>query len=228
MLSRILIVAATGDEAAVLNRVACIESVSGRLFSAKKQLEVLVTGIGTVPTAWALAKKYSGQPKPDLAINIGIAGAFGDELEPGDVVMPVSDCFADAGVGIPGGFLTLAEAGLQDPDEFPFTRGKLIADNNYVSCIAGMVKFVSAVTVNTASGSEENIAMIHGKYQPDIETMEGAAFFYSCLMEKIPFIALRAVSNKVEPRDKKRWNIPLALNNLARGLNDVLLKLAAL
>ena len=36
--------------------------------------------------------------KPDLAINAGIAGSFNDRLNVGDVVMPVSDCFADAGI----------------------------------------------------------------------------------------------------------------------------------
>jgi len=53
--------------------------------------------------------------------------------------------------------------------------------------------------------------------------MEGATFFYICAIEKIPFLAIRAISNKVEPRNKKGWNIPLALNNLAGKMNEVLL-----
>jgi futalosine hydrolase len=134
-------------------------------------------------------------------------------------------CFADAGIDTGKGFLTLSEAGLQDPDKFPFRKGKLIAENDFVRRVAGIIEPVNAVTVNTVSGSEEVIRKIYEKYNPDIETMEGAAFFYVCAMENIPFLALRAVSNKVEPRNREKWNIPLALKNLTKGLNDVLMKI---
>jgi futalosine hydrolase len=55
--------------------------------------------------------------------------------------------------------------------------------------------------------------------------MEGATFFYICSRENIPFLAVRAISNKVELRNKNKWNIPLALNNLSEKLVDVLLTL---
>jgi futalosine hydrolase len=60
------------------------------------------------------------------------------------------------------------------------------------------------------------------KFDADIETMEGAAFFYSCLQLKIPFLQIRAISNFVEPRDKSKWNIPLALENLSTEIFDFL------
>jgi len=63
------------------------------------------------------------------------------------------------------------------------------------------------------------------KFNPDIETMEGATFFYICSMENIPFLALRAISNRVEKRNRDNWNITLALKNLSEKLNDVLLTL---
>ena len=40
--------------------------------------------------------------------------------------------------------------------------------------------------------------------------MEGAAFFYVCLKEKVNFFQIRAISNFVEKRNKKNWEI----NNL--------------
>jgi futalosine hydrolase len=46
--------------------------------------------------------------------------------------------------------------------------------------------------------------------------MEGAAVFYVCQMEKIPFLQLRAISNRVEKRNRNAWNIPLPLENLRR------------
>ncbi len=48
--------------------------------------------------------------------------------------------------------------------------------------------------------------------------MEGAAFFYACLMTQAPFLQIRAISNYVEPRNKDNWNIPLAIDRL----NEVL------
>ena len=45
--------------------------------------------------------------------------------------------------------------------------------------------------------------------------MEGATFFYICAREKIPFLSLRAISNKVEPGNRDAWDIQLALGNLA-------------
>jgi len=210
---KILAVAATSAEAGVLTVIPGIELIP------------IVTGVGSVATAWAMTKHFSSGLVTDLAINIGIAGSYNDEIQTGEVVLPVSDRFADAGIETKSGFLTLAEAGLQDPDDFPFKAGRIVSENSFVSQAVRILRPVNAVTVNTATGSEYSIKMIIQKYHPDIETMEGAAFFYICSREKIPFIAIRAISNKVEPRDRDKWNIPLALENLSVKLKEVLLTL---
>lgn len=210
---KILVVAATHAEAD------CLTVMPGM------DLIPIVTGIGSVATAWAMTKQLSSGLGINLAINIGIAGSYCDEIQTGDVVLPVSDCFADAGIETKSGYLTLAEAGLQDPDAFPFTAGRIISENRFISQAAGILRTVNAVTVNTATGSENSIKRITRKYNPDIETMEGAAFFYICRRENIPFLALRAISNKVEPRDREKWNIQLALHNLSLKLKELMLTL---
>jgi futalosine hydrolase len=50
--------------------------------------------------------------------------------------------------------------------------------------------------------------------------MESAAFFYVCLSQKVPFAALRAISNKVEVRNKAAWNIPQAVQNLETAIRE--------
>lgn len=210
---KILVVAATAAEASVLKVTSGVELIP------------VVTGIGSVATAWALTKQLSSGLIIDLAINIGIAGSYNEEIQTGNVVLPVSDCFADAGIETKSGFLTLAEAGFQDPDAYPFKAGRILSENSFVSQAVGILRPVNAVTVNTATGSENRIKMISRKYHPDIETMEGAAFFYICSMGKIPFLAIRAISNKVEPRNREKWNISLALENLSVKLKEVLLTL---
>jgi futalosine hydrolase len=44
--------------------------------------------------------------------------------------------------------------------------------------------------------------------------MEGAAFFYVCLQEKVPFIQIRGISNYVGEQNKSKWDIDLAISSL--------------
>jgi len=222
---RILFVTATSSEADVLRRIEGMVPVPEGLRFGNFEISLLVTGVGSIATAWALKQWLSINEKPDLAINAGIAGSYRDDLIIGDVVIPVSDCFADAGIEDGDNFLTMTEAGLNGADEFPFREGVLYSDNKYNNKIKSILKPVRAITVNTATGSENSIKKWVKKFNPDIETMEGATFFYICCREKIPFLALRAISNKVEPRNKSNWDIMLALNNLSEILHDLILTL---
>jgi futalosine hydrolase len=222
---RILIVTATGAEAEAASGFSSAVTPNGTLVSGNCVTESLVTGVGSVSTAWSLLKWLSSNPKPDLAINAGIAGSFRDGIEPGDVVMPVSDCFADAGIETREGFFTLWEAGLQGLNDFPFRNGLLVPENSLVNDLKMKIRPVKAITVNTATGTAATIEKLTGKYDPDIETMEGAAFFYICLRENIPCAAIRSVSNRVEPRDRSKWQIGPALRNLSGTMQELLLKM---
>jgi futalosine hydrolase len=222
---KILYVTATATEGATLNKIPDLERFREVSRFGKLEIHSLITGIGSVSTSWALKQWIDNNGKPDLAINGGIAGSYKDEFVVGDVVMPVTDCFADAGIEDGDNFLTLTEAGLVRADEFPFRHGLIYSDFKNKEKITSIIKPVDAITVNTATGSERTRGKLLKKFNPDIETMEGATFFYICSLEYIPFLSLRAISNKVEPRNKNNWNIPLALNNLSEKLFEVLLTL---
>jgi futalosine hydrolase len=56
---------------------------------------------------------------------------------------------------------------------------------------------------------------------PVVESMEGAAFHYVCLMEKIPFLQLRGISNYVGERNKANWKIRESID----ALNQQLIKM---
>ncbi|MNH40683.1 Futalosine hydrolase [compost metagenome] len=51
-------------------------------------------------------------------------------------------------------------------------------------------------------------------FPAEVESMEGAAFFYVCLSEGVKCVQLRSISNYVERRNRESWNIPLAIKNL--------------
>jgi futalosine hydrolase len=139
--------------------------------------------------------------------------------------MPASECFADSGIQDGNNFKTLYEAGLQKQNEFPFISGSISADSDYLNRMKSILRLVKAITVNTATGSESARIKLVNKFNPDIETMEGATFFYICTREKIPFLALRAISNRVEPRNRINWKIQTALQNLSGKLNEVIIRL---
>jgi futalosine hydrolase len=219
---RILIVTATSVEAEAIGRFPDSHSINGGYLPDGLEIMVLSTGVGSISTAWEMLKWFSLNGKPDLVINGGIAGSYKDEFKIGDVVMPVTDCFADAGIEDGNNFLTLAEAGLMKSNEFPYRGGLIHTYPGYEKQLRG-IRAVNAITVNTATGSDSSRERLVKKFNPDIETMEGATFFYICKREKIPFLALRAISNYVEIRNKNNWDIKLALLNLAVKLNEVFL-----
>lgn len=217
----ILYVTSTSSEAESLKNLRGIIDDRGCYRIHGKDIYLLVTGIGAISTAWSLKTWLTLNCKPDLVINAGIAGSFREEIKIGDVVMPVTDCFADSGIEDRDRFLTLSEAKLTDPNEFPYIDGILNADSEYTARMTGILKPVRAVTVNAASGSEGTRQKLFDKFNPDIETMEGATFFYICIREKIPFLAVRAISNMVGPRDKSKWDIPSAMKSLSEKINEV-------
>jgi futalosine hydrolase len=225
MATRVLIVFATSAEAEILQRLEGTVSSDGSRRFGNSIISCLVTGVGGISTAWAMKQWLSQNSYPDLAINAGIAGSYSGKINVGDVVMTLTDCFADMGIETGAKIITLAEAGLMDPDKFPFNKGVIVADNKFVKKAGTILKKVNGITVNTCSGSVSTIERLRRKFNPDIETMEGATFFYICALEKIPFLSLRAISNKVEPGNRDSWNIKLALDNLAGKLEEILLML---
>jgi len=222
---RVLVVTATSSEADALRRIPGIRISSDGFIYGNYDITMIITGVGSVATSWAMAKWLTVNPKPDLVINVGIAGSYREEIKIGEVVIPISDCFADAGIENGTGFMTLEEAGLEDPDRFPYRGGKILANNKFIDQAVKRLRPVKAITVNTASGLTATIEKLKKKYSPDIETMEGAAFFYICSGEKLPFLALRSISNIVEPRNREKWEIPIAIENLSEKFLEILLSL---
>ena len=204
---RILIVAATEKE------VSSLRKHYSKADSGAKVIDFLVTGVGMTPTAYTLTKRLM-ERKYDLALNIGIAGSFRHEIANGSVVNVVSDLFAEMGAEDGERFHTVFELGLQSSDSFPFWNGKIKNEHAEKYPALTPLKKVKAITVNKVHGSQKSINETFLKFNPDIETMEGAAFFYVCANERLSFLQLRAISNMVEPRNRGSWKIDLALSNL--------------
>lgn len=181
---------------------------------------ILISGIGTPSMTYNLTKAISSI-KFDLVMNIGIAGAYSSFVI-GEVVNVIQDEFGDLGIEKQNSFHTIFEEGFIEKNAFPFKDGKLISSHGKKYQSIDNLPTAKSITVNKTSGKEDSIKKVRQKFDVELETMEGAAVFHVCLLEKIPSIQIRAVSNKVEPYDKNRWNIKLALTNLEKKINEIL------
>jgi futalosine hydrolase len=180
---------------------------------------LLVTGVGMTATAFALGK-HLALNSYDLVINLGIAGSLHPDLALAEVVNVIDDCFADLGAEDNGQFLSIQQMGLIQPNDKPFIDGR-VKSNLDKRMIPSDLRNVSGITVNKVTGSAESIALCKSVYpHAAIESMEGAAFFYSCLLSGLPCMQLRAISNVVEPRNRNNWKIPEALDSLARVVQN--------
>ncbi|MEZ4894735.1 MAG: futalosine hydrolase [Saprospiraceae bacterium] len=183
------------------------------------KVQVMITGVGMMSTAWALGQFLAAQ-KPGFAINAGVAGAIDRNLQLGDVVQVVSEQMADLGVEeSDGSFSDLFALALIQPNEFPFQSGTL--PNPYATQTSFLPN-VSGITVNKVHGSKPSIDQLALDFpKAQVESMEGAAFFYACLQAHVPFVQIRSISNYVEPRNRNAWRIPEAIENL----NQVLIRI---
>ncbi len=197
------------------------EAVRRAVDASRCSCEIIVTGVGGAAVSWALQKRFSAGPLPALVIGAGIAGSYVSSHAPGDVVLVRSDCFADMGVDDNGDFRSLFRANLADPDSPPFRGGRIHCGGRWFDLLAATLPSVTGATVNMSSGSQTVIDRIRKAWDPDIETMEGAWLAYACEISRIPWLSVRAVSNMVEPRNLKNWDIPLALRRLQEEMTRI-------
>ena len=218
---KVLLIAATESEIQPFMeycRVHWIENSETSFTHGQVTVDILSTGVGMVRTAFAMGNRLAFG-KPDLCINAGIAGSFRDSLSIGEVVHVTRDRVYPSGAEqADGSWLSMREMEL--PEDVSLDDGLINTD----AASYNFLPVANGVTVDLVHGSRPGIDKVRAFCDPDIETMESAAFFYACLKMGVPFVAMRSVSNMVEPRDRTNWDIPLAIKNL----NDQLIELVSI
>lgn len=177
-----------------------------------KNVDVLITGIGLTAATYHLTRQINLK-KPGIIIQAGVAGCFTKKISLGSVVIIKQDTVADESVVEMKKLRTLFDLKLVPQNQFPFQKGWLINQNFALIRKSGL-KAVKAVSVNQITTSKQMIRFYENEFNPAIESMEGAALHYVCLMEKIPFLQIRSVSNYIGERNKKKWNMSESINNL--------------
>ncbi|MFM2269708.1 MAG: hypothetical protein RL757_3149 [Bacteroidota bacterium] len=184
---------------------------------AKKNVQILITGIGLTNTALQLGRfLVHRETEFSLVVNVGIAGFFRQKMgeknvELGDVVEIIAETFGDLGVEErDGSFTHVSDLGLTN---------QLFLLNSQPFCQGLLPSFVGS-SVQKVHGSAASIASFEARMpQIRVETMEGAAFFATMLdvqsrFPDIRFSQIRSISNYVEPRNRAAWKMKEAIENL--------------
>jgi futalosine hydrolase len=181
-------------------------------------VHILISGVGAYATQYSL-HEYCVRHTPDVIVCAGIAGSFCQSYEIGQVLAVNRDCFADVGVQHEQAFQSIFDMKLANPQQKPFVNAWLPIE---CTLLPHSLPQVPAITVNTITAHETQRELWLKTYNPVIETMEGAAVHYVALMQNIPCLHVRAISNMVGERNKSKWNVPLALCNLHAELQRIM------
>lgn len=184
----------------------------GAYTKAATRVRILITGVGMVATAYHLTKALN-RSKYDFALLFGIAGSFDGNIALGDVVFIHSERFGDMGAEDQYCFHDIFDLGLEQLQQPPFNQGALLNPEENIPAFMSLPR-VTSITINSVSGTSFTATSRFEKYQSQVESMEGGAFHYVCLLEKVPFAQVRSISNYVEARDKSKWRINEAIDSL--------------
>lgn len=211
---KITVVTATEMEAGPIRAY-----LAERLYlKSRHEFDIRITGVGVLHTTRSLCHHLQ-EKRPDLMIQAGVGGCFHPLKHPiGSCVTIGSEVQGDLGVmEHRSEWKTLADMGLMAPDVFPYQAGILQNPHSAILSTPGL-PVVNGVTVNRVSTEPDIISMMANRFQADVESMEGAAFHYTCLTEHIPFLQLRGISNLVGERDKSKWQMGTALEAVRNAL----------
>ncbi len=187
-----------------------------------QDIDILITGIGLTATTYALTRQIAIK-RPGMIIQAGIGGCFDKKTALGSVFAIRQEAIADQGVIEINKWKTLADLGLVHQNQYPYSKGWLVNRSDILKKIK--LKKIKAVSVNEITTSPQKIIFFKATFDPVVESMEGAALHYVCLVENIPFVQLRAVSNYAGERNKKNWNMKESIINLNNELSVLLNKL---
>lgn len=227
----ILIIAATAQEIVLLEyalgtavRLKTVSFDYAEGHFGNQPVIICAGGIGKINAATATTALIE-RHHPRLVINTGCAGAYLESgLAIGELAVASEEFLGDEGVLTSAGWHdlrymsipTLVRGNRLYHNSIPLSKhaaekAMQLADYYGVNLVRGRF-----ITVSTCSGTrmrgEELVRSFHGI----CENMEGAAVAQVCLRYGIDCLEIRGISNHVNERDMKTWDIPRAVEAAQR------------
>ena len=219
------------------------QSVAGRcVYSgqlADLEVQVVETGLGAVNTAHALTCCLQAR-QPDQVLQVGVGGAYpGAGLGIGDLAVATEEIYGDLGVRTPDGWhgaeligipvLTLEGKAYYNRFGLDQEKAQAAAAALLLAPWKGQTPSVirgAFITVQECSGQQILGEERAARFDAICENMEGAAAAHLCCLYGLPFMEVRAISNKVEDRDRSGWDLPLACGRAQEAAVFLLQELA--
>ena len=214
-MGNVLVLSATAFEQGVLREqveqrvtsaVAGKEWVSGSM--AGRSVLLVATGIGAVNAAHALTCALQAR-RPDWVLQVGVGGAYPQGgLEIGALALASEEWYGDLGVRTDEGWQGADLIGIPVYGEDGYNKFVLAGE-----CLDRAQEFLPEVkvgpfaTVQECSGTDELGLERGARFGAVCENMEGAAAAHVCALYGVPFLELRAMSNRVEKRDREQWDL---------------------
>jgi len=204
------------------------ELLRGRI--GRQAVRLLVTGPGIANTVQGLTAAIE-KDRPGLILQTGCGGGFSEAgIQIGDVAVASAEIDAHLGLepAVPESAIgPLPFPVIQKPGQAIFNQYPVAVDIsdqalralNAASAAVGVpVHGGPFVTVATVTTTAARTAWLHGHFGALIENMEGAGAAHVALLYDLPFLEIRAVSNLVGDRDKRRWDLPLSFKHSAQAV----------
>ncbi len=167
----------------------------------------------------------------DFLVLFGIAGTY-TSLKIGDIVVTESENYGEEGVLTKEGWKSMEITGfplLKNEKEYnnTFTMdAELISLAVKASEYCGFnVSSGNFVTVSQCSGTCESAETLKKRFNGICENMEGAAVAHVCALYRVPMIEMRGISNIIEDRELKKWNIKKAASNCNKAVIELIKRL---
>ena len=191
--------------------------------SERLKVQFYQSGVGMLSSAVAFTR-LALEDKPDLVIQIGIAGCFNKRIPLGKVVAVKDETLGNVGVEEQGVWKDIFDLKLEKGSYHPFEKRSL--PNPWLNKFNLLnLQEVNAITVNEITTHQLRIDQLTKKYKPTLESMEGAALHYVYREMNIPFVQIRAISNYIGERDKANWKMKESIDILNQTIIQYLDKL---
>jgi len=195
-----------------------------------QRILLCVGGIGKVNAAHAATLMFT-RFNPEALVAFGIGGAYPSSgARVGDIAIAKEEIAGDEGVLTQEGFRDTEYIGIPlvttatqvmyttFPASEPLLHRSLQSLEAHRASDQCTLHIGSFVTLSTCTGTLARARELEERYQGLCENMEGAAVAQVAKLHAVPWIEVRGISNIVEARDLKKWDIPRAANAVQQAV----------
>jgi futalosine hydrolase len=198
-----------------------------------QRIVLCVGGLGKVNAAHAATLMLT-RLDPEALIVFGIGGAYPSSgASIGDLAIASEEIAGDEGVLTREGFKDTEHIGIpllktatslifaNFPASEPLVHRSLQSLAAHQGSLQGKTRVGPFVTLSTCTGTVARALNLEERYHGLCENMEGAAAAQVAELHGVPWLEIRGISNIVEDRDLKKWDIPNAAQKVQQAIQHI-------